>query len=66
MIRDSIFWVLVLERERSGNGVRLNYGTMVPNDSFLIGDLETLVVDASAGFDEPMKARRAEWLRGDN
>ena len=30
----------------------------MPNDSFLIGDLENLVVDASAAIpDEPMKAK---------
>lgn len=45
------------ERARVGNGVRLSYGTTIPNDAFLVGGLDELIIDASDALpNEPVKA----------
>ena len=45
------------DRAKIGNAVRLSFGTTVPNDAFLVGGLDELIIDPSAAIpNEPMKA----------
>lgn len=55
--------VCIGDRAKIGNAVRLTYGAMVPNDSFLVGGLDKLIIDPSGAIsDEPMKAEAGKLV----
>ena len=55
--------VCIGDRAKIGNAVRLTYGAMVPNDAFLVGGLDSLILDPSAAApDEPMRAEGGQLV----